>query len=194
MEQVQEMGGLIEALIGFHTDCPKITFDKTVRTKKYSFSYASLEHILSLTKPILAKHGLAVMQFPIYEDGKVGVKTVIGHKTGACLSEEFYMVPPRSKDQETGRLLDPTPQDFGSALSYARRYAYSSVLGIAPDEDNDGLAVQDIYKGTKEDIEWLKDNCKMLGITDPELQKLIHAKMLASPYRKDVELISKLID
>ena len=40
-------------------------------------------------------------------------------------------------------LSDKTMQGLGSAITYARRYAWQSVLGIAAEEDTDGPAAVD---------------------------------------------------
>ena len=89
--------------------------------------YASLDAILDAARPVLHKHGLALSQEPIFEDGKAGVVTRIIHMSGE--SRESTLLLP---------LRDQSAQGVGSALTYARRYAVSSVLGIAADDDDDG--------------------------------------------------------
>jgi hypothetical protein len=39
-------------------------------------------------------------------------------------------------------LAKPSPQEYGSALTYARRYAVSAIIGIVADEDDDGNRAQ----------------------------------------------------
>jgi hypothetical protein len=89
--------------------------------------YASLDAILDAARPVLAKHGLALSQEPIFSEGHAGVLTRIIHAGGEC-RESTLLLP----------LRDQSPQGVGSALTYARRYAVSSVLGIAADDDDDG--------------------------------------------------------
>ena len=89
--------------------------------------YASLDAILDAARPVLSKHGLALSQEPIFDDGKAGVVTRIIHSGGEC-RESTLLLP----------LRDQSAQGVGSALTYARRYAVSSVLGIAADDDDDG--------------------------------------------------------
>ena len=66
------------------------------------------------------------MQFPITSDGFAGVETIILHSSGEWVSNEFML-----------KCSKNDPQGMGSAITYARRYAYQSVLGI-PSEDDDG--------------------------------------------------------
>jgi len=89
--------------------------------------YASLDAILDDVRPILAKHGLGISQEPLFEDGKAGVVTRIIHESGET-RESTLLLP----------LKDQSPQGVGSALTYAKRYAISSVLMIAADDDEDG--------------------------------------------------------
>ena len=89
--------------------------------------YATLDAILDDVRPVLAAHGLALSQEPLFEDGRAGVLTRIIHEGGET-RESILMLP----------LKDASAQGVGSALSYARRYAAASVLGIASDDDEDG--------------------------------------------------------
>jgi hypothetical protein len=75
----------------------------------------------------LAKHGLAVIQEPLFTDGTAGVETIIIHKDGASISSTLLLP-----------LKDQSPQGVGGAITYARRYALAAVLGIASEDDLDG--------------------------------------------------------
>jgi len=89
--------------------------------------FTSLDAILDATRPVLAKHGLAMSQEPVFEDNMAGVVTRIIHAGGE--SRESKLLLP---------LRDQSAQGVGSCLSYARRYSAAAVLGIASDEDDDG--------------------------------------------------------
>lgn len=111
--------------------------DKTanVPTKtggSYSYSYTDIASVLGYVRPILAAHGLVVMQ-PTTSDGNgtVSVATVLLHKSGE--SREY---PPLTLP--AGR----TPQEVGSAITYARRYSLLSVLGLATEDDDGKAATQ----------------------------------------------------
>jgi hypothetical protein len=124
----------MEAFVKAQAEFPSIHKDKTatIETKKggqFSYSYADLPTILEQVNPVLKKHGFAVGQAVVSEDGNVGVETRIYHKSGHV--EAF------------GPLFLPSGDDArsaGSAVTYARRYSLCAALGIATDEDDDGAA------------------------------------------------------
>jgi hypothetical protein len=189
MDEQGPLGELAKALVAFQSECPRLSFDKTVKTGRYSFDYVTLAKIVNETKPLLAKHGLTISQNPVpcADDKKVAIKTIILHTSGQLMSSTFEMIIPTKGGA-------PTPQDYGSGISYAKRYAYASALSLVTEEDIDGLPPQEIYQGTKEDIAWLKETCAKLGVVDTAIQKAIHGKMLETTNTKDAKLIAKLID
>lgn len=105
----------------------------TVRSDKgnYKFEYATFDAILNLVRPALSKHELAFVQGIDTIDGKPFVVTRLTHSSGEWLEAATLIVA-----AGTG------PQAFGSAISYAKRYALTSMLGIASEEDDDGNAAE----------------------------------------------------
>lgn len=131
---------IIAALAAFQAEVPTIAKGRTAKitsTKgSYSYKYAALEDIMAAIRPVLAKHGLAITQNAVSENGNVGVSTTIHHGTEAI---------------ESGVLLLPaggTPQSAGSALTYARRYSLSAALGIATEEDDDAAGATQSVQST----------------------------------------------
>jgi hypothetical protein len=98
--------------------------------------YADLASVWDAIRGPLTDNGLSVAQFPCEApQGHVGLLTILMHTSGQMISERFYMP-----------VKDPTnPQAVGSALTYARRYALSSVVGVCP-EDDDGNAATNAKK------------------------------------------------
>lgn len=97
----------------------------------FKSKYADLAGIRDATAPILAKNGLTITQFTtVTEDGLV-LTTRLLHTSGQWMEGEYPLPLDVSK-----------PQQMGSALTYARRYSWSSVCGISADEDDDGNAAQ----------------------------------------------------
>lgn len=88
--------------------------------------YASLAAHLEALKPIFAKHGLAIIQFPIGNEGAVGVRTVIVHTDGGSVTCDALI--PAEKGM--------TGQQAGAIISYLRRYALASVAGVATEDDD----------------------------------------------------------
>lgn len=103
----------------------------------YKFKYATFDAIRSAMMPALAEQGLAVVQGMIERDSNsYAIETTLYHSSGEWVSNVTPMfVSGRVKD---GRTYPPTNQELGSAQSYARRYGFSALLCITPDEDDDG--------------------------------------------------------
>jgi hypothetical protein len=105
----------------------------TVATKaggSYSFTYATIDAVFNMARPILAKHGLSVIQCPSVGDSELIVTTRLMHASGEWI-EEALAIKTASAD----------PQALGSLVTYMKRYSYCAILGIAADEDDDGNAV-----------------------------------------------------
>lgn len=97
----------------------------------YGYKYADLSSILDQVKPVLQKHGLAIIQTSSDDgNGKVGVTTTLVHESGEFISDTLRLPIPEMKGTTS-------TQAAGAALTYARRYAISSALNIAADEDTD---------------------------------------------------------
>ena len=98
-------------------------------------TYATLTNVLDTAKPILAKHGLAVMQYSVPSDaGSVTVVTTLVHESGDTFSDGGLRMP-----------VPNDPQKVGGGVSYARRYALLTFLGLATDDD-DGQAASDAIR------------------------------------------------
>jgi hypothetical protein len=99
----------------------------------YGYMYAPLSEILDAIRPILSKHGFSVMQLVSTTDGNtIAVKTILMHSTGQYISSVMELPPTDVKG--TVQI-----QKMGASISYARRYMISSMLGIAGEEDTDGV-------------------------------------------------------
>jgi len=116
------------------------TVEKNAKNPHFNSKFAPLDSIIEMIRPILPKHGLAVVQFTdIPESGNgVIIETIITHESGQYIS---------------GRLGMPTvkqdPQGYGSSITYGRRYALGAALGIVSDEDVDGNQPEGAEKQTR---------------------------------------------
>lgn len=95
----------------------------------FSYTYADLASVIDAIRPVYAKHGLAIIQNPGLDavSKLVQVETIIVHTSGEYIKSTLHM-----------GLLDFKPQTIGSAITYARRYALSSMTGLAAEDDDDG--------------------------------------------------------
>lgn len=127
------MAGLFDALSKAQAEFPKIVKNKYYKLQGTKINYADLESILSTVRPILNQHGLSLTQTLQGETTNLGVavETVIHYKDGASLHCGFITIP-ASKGVNVA-------QSLGSAITYARRYSLCAALGIATDDDDDGV-------------------------------------------------------
>lgn len=126
-KQPPPVSSLASALVQAQADMPKIKKDEV--NPHFNSRFMSLSGLIEATRPVLNKHGLALTQFPcVSELGAPVLRTVLMHgPSGERL--EF----------ETPLLVGTqNMQQLGSAITYARRYAWQSLLGIAAEEDDDG--------------------------------------------------------
>ena len=122
---------LAAALVAAIAEIRNPQFDKVNTGVGRGFQYASLGALLGAVKPVLAKHGLGVVQaFRDYGDGNGCVETTVVHETGESMST---VSPPFH--------VDPNPQKTGAWITYYRRYMLSSLLGVLGDEDDDAELV-----------------------------------------------------
>lgn len=99
--------------------------------------YATLDSCFSAIREPLSKNGLAIVQRTEIDDTLVVVKTMLIHTSGQFI-ESTYPVA----------MIGEKPQIMGSALTYARRYALSSLVGLTSDEDDDANAAQTTMQNT----------------------------------------------
>lgn len=127
------MSALAEALVAAQAELPcAIGKDADGQIGTRSYRYLTLDKLIAETRPILQKHGLAIIQYPTTIERGEGDRapalgTRILHSAGE--TSDAFLTPLY--------LTDKTMQGLGSAITYARRYAWQSVLGIAAEEDTD---------------------------------------------------------
>ncbi len=94
--------------------------------------YTTLGAMVRAVRPVLARHGLVLIQVPAFGEGcdLVGIATTIRHESGESVDCGTVVVP-------TGKA---TAHGIGSAMTYARRYGLAAALGIVDQDDDDGNA------------------------------------------------------
>ena len=119
-----------KALVGAQADVGKAL--KNQENSHFKSQYADLSAVLEVSKPALAKHGLALTQFPGEAEGRVTMTTMLIHESG-----EWILLPPAAMPPPA-----QTAHGFGSAISYLRRYTTQAALGISVglSDDDDGNA------------------------------------------------------
>lgn len=135
-----ENSNLAQKFMRVLNEVPNFSTDETANAGSRTYKYLNLATLLKNIKPIFAKHDIAFSQKVTFDgpgDGRqtLGtVETIIfdGNEQQTVCSYPFFV---------TG-----DPQQVGSAITYARRYSLTTVLGIFPDKDDDGNYARQQYE------------------------------------------------
>ena len=104
---------------------------KDAKNPHFRSDYATLQQVLGQITPHLHEHGLWLTQDVRGAQGGVEVITHIVHSSGEWAEFEPLYVPAGKNDA----------QGYGSAITYARRYALMPIFGLAPADDDGNAAV-----------------------------------------------------
>ena len=100
------------------------------RGTEQTFRYAPLSSGLDIVRKILGQHEIATVQTTSIDHGAgiINLTTVLAHASGEWIASDW----PVCAISETA-----TPHRMGAALTYARRYALFTLVGIAGEDDFD---------------------------------------------------------
>ena len=103
--------------------------------ERRTFNYASLASGLEIVRKTLGQHEIATVQTTAIDEAAQIIKltTVLAHSSGEWISSDW----PVCSVSETA-----TPHRMGAALTYARRYALFTLVGIAGEDDLDAPDLQ----------------------------------------------------
>jgi hypothetical protein len=98
--------------------------------RERTFRYAPLSSGLDIVRKTLGQHEIATMQTTAIDQaaGLVNLTTMLAHASGEWIASDWPVCP----ITEMG-----SPQRMGAALTYARRYALFTLVGIAGEDDLD---------------------------------------------------------
>ena len=154
------------------------TFPEIPRTKKvemwskgkprellYSYDYSPLDNTQKILRPILSKHGIAVVQPPASKGNAFRVLTIMaGH--GARIISEIGI--PRNNN----------PKEHTGLFTYFQRAAYEGMCGVKADSDEEPHDGRPTAGGVAEKLmtedqgDRLRELTKRLGLSNPALSKL----------------------
>ena len=123
------------------------------RDHDQTFRYAALSSGLDIVRKTLGGHEIATVQTTAIdkEAGLIRLTTTLAHSSGEWLSSEWPVCP----ITETA-----APRRMGAALTYARRYALFTLVGIAGEDD---LDAPDLAEGAKADAVNKADAAEKVG-------------------------------
>lgn len=155
------MKSLLSALAKFQAECPAV--EKGKDNPFFKSKYASLDAIQFVIQPYLSKHGLVVTQCNIVTEQGLFVETKVYHADSEdrCISSVFPVI-----------FKNNTAQDYGSAVSYAKRYSLTGILNVRvvdeSDDDGNSVSVEGAAPIAKKDLPWLNKN-------NPDWDKIVLA-------------------
>lgn len=162
-ESINELAAALSKAQGEITGALKDSANPFFKSK-----YADLASCWDACRGALAKNGLAVTQFPTTEATETYLVTTLLHSSGQWMRSSLHVQP-----------KDNTPQAMGSALTYARRYALTAVVGVAQ-VDDDGNAASgrkeghdprgDLGKSVPDDVSF-KASVSMRDILEADVEE-----------------------
>src|ERR1700744_5688566 len=132
MQRASETIGAIAASLAkaqCELENPERTLTATImdRGGERSFRYASLASGLDLVRKALGQQDIAVVQSTAVDRGQIMLTTLLVHTSGEWVSS-LWPICPASENSAHVK---------GAALTYARRYALFTLVGIAGEDDLD---------------------------------------------------------
>lgn len=124
MGNESDAGSLHQALVAARAEMHAPKFDAV--NPHFKSKYVSLSALIETAFPVLAAHGVTVLQVPTEQ----GLQTTLIHKGGA---ERSFVTPLPEPEKATA-------QAYGSTLTYMRRYVLAGLLGLAGEQDDDANA------------------------------------------------------
>lgn len=140
---------VFEALFAVQQNLPHVGKDSTADLGKFKYKYADLNAVQDAL-------------FPLFKENEL-----VWFATGTIVDDTFALAyqlthyPTGTAIQGTYLLPKSAPQEIGSALTYARRYALCAVTGLAPGGDDDDGAKASTSATTEVDpiavLEWVAE-------------------------------------
>lgn len=148
---------IYKKIASFQKECPVILKDSA----GYNYKYADLPAIDEVIKPLLNKNGIGVLQPLSNINGVQAIKTIIYEVDGDGRIEDITPLPQTKLEKVVVIKQDKNknevkqekfvvagfeqmsePQAQGSIITYYRRYALASFLGLITDKDTDGTGTK----------------------------------------------------
>lgn len=158
-------GKLYAALSKAQAEFPII--NKNAENKFFGNKYVTLDHLINKTAAVLSKYGLAICQQIRSNENDLTLRTVLAlGDTEEWVASEM---PIRRKmlkriDRENKSMVELNPQEKGSEITYAQRYSYSAIIGVAASADDDG---EDANQASRDNL-----TKKVAMIGQKDLQRL----------------------
>lgn len=140
----------------------------------FKTKYCDLSSVWVACRESLTNNGLCVTQTVVKNDSGMILITTLGHSSGQWMRSEMPIL--------LGKM---DPQGLGSSITYARRYSLAAMVGVAPDDDDDGEKAQQSFR--KQANEPVKSSIEQLK-QPIELVKSVNVSLISK------EMVDELIN
>jgi hypothetical protein len=127
-QMTTELGAIAKALATAQAEMANPSFDS--QNPHFRSRFASLASVRNAVVPVLARNGIALCQDLTTTEKGIACTTILTHESGQQMVFGPLAMP----------ATKPDAQGFGSAATYARRYALMAVAGVVGDDDDDANA------------------------------------------------------
>ena len=130
--------------------------------------YATLNSVMEACGEALIEAGIWVTQYPVPVDGegKLGLVTKLVHAESGEWQESLIVMPLAKND----------PQSYGSALTYARRYGLSSMVGLVTEDDDGNMASRGVVQEAPNQVVMRGENSTMCPKNQTKISNGIKSK------------------
>lgn len=170
--QSATIGSLAKALAAAQAELSPAT--KNAQNPHLRNKYADITAVYEAIRAVLPKYGLAVAQtMEPTEKGYVTVRTTLLHESGEWISGVLAMPLPTMGNNP--------PQQMGSAITYARRYSLSAIVGVVSEDDDDAASCDNkrVVQKARQEAKASNPN----PMTEQQLKKLM--AMLSQKFNGD---------
>ena len=135
-EQINELVGALSKAQGEMNNAKKDSSNPF-----YNSKYADLGSVWEACREALSKNGLAIIQTTNNLENELYLVTTLAHSSGQWM-KSYLPIKYNDSGVEINKYGKETKinplHKMGSSLTYLRRYALSAIVGVAPDDDDDG--------------------------------------------------------
>ena len=131
-EQIDQLVAALAIAQGDISPAPKSAENPHFKSK-----FANLTSIWEACRTQLSAQGIAVIQTIDIQGDMLLLVTTLAHKSGQWIRSKAPIIAGEKK----------TPQTIGSAITYMRRYSLAAIVGVAPEDDDDGNAASIQQRG-----------------------------------------------
>ncbi|MGE7545040.1 ERF family protein [Sporosarcina newyorkensis] len=172
MNKSESIAKLAGALSSFQSEVKQPLKDKT--NPFFKSKYVPLENVVEVITETASKHGLSFLQYPVNQENKIGVVTMLMHNSGEFIeTEPIFVLPPKTD-----------AQGAGSVITYLKRYSLAAVFGITSDVDDDGNEASKPSTVSLPDV--LAEKAKKLNMTQKDLYAEVSSSLNINKATKEL--------